>query len=297
MRDSVITAQRRSLGGFDVARILPALEQRSVGPFVFLDHMGPKTFEPHFERNVDVRPHPHIGLATITYLFAGEITHRDSIGVEQAIRPGEVNWMTAGRGIAHSERFETLRQHGGVLDGLQAWIALPADKEEVEPAFAHVGAADLPTLSRNGTVIRVIAGDVYGIRSPVDTLSPLFYAHVELEAGADISMPGDFRERAAFVADGRVRTASGGLAVVDQMVTFGEGESATLTAEVPTTLMLLGGEPLGTRHLWWNFVSSRPERIEQAKADWRARKFATPINDAQEWIPLPGDPPPPAEPL
>jgi redox-sensitive bicupin YhaK (pirin superfamily) len=292
MIDHVIAARRRDLGGFEVARLLPTGVRRMVGPFIFFDHMGPATFAPNIPRHTDVRPHPHIGLATITYLFQGEIVHRDSVGCHQVIRPNEVNWMTAGRGITHSERFETMREHGGTLDGIQAWVALPEADEEVEPSFVHFAADALPAREADDVGVRVIAGSLLGLQSPVRVRSPLFYAHVILRAGAALSVPPEYSERAAYVAHGSVRI-DGQTFGAEQMIVFSAGTTAAITALEPTTMMLLGGEPVGERHLWWNFVSSRLERLEQAKTDWRDGRFKLPVNDDQEFIPLPEEPPKP----
>jgi redox-sensitive bicupin YhaK (pirin superfamily) len=263
----VIDSRRRDLGGFEVGRVLPWTQRRMV-----------------------VRPHPHIGLSTITYLFAGEIVHRDSLGYHQVIRPGEVNWMTAGRGISHSERFETMRSHGGDIHGIQAWVALPQADEETEPAFVHFDADSLPARALDGAAIKVIAGTAFGTTSPVRTHSRLFYVHVDLEPDASIEVPNDYSERAVFVAAGRAVVES---ATIDagQMAVLSPSTRITVRAIGPTTLMLLGGEPVGTRHVYWNFVSSRRERIDQAKEDWRERRIPLPIDDDQEFIPLPEDPP------
>src|SRR5262245_55778938 len=199
MIDHVIEQRRRDLGGFEVGRVLPYQGGRMVGPFIFFDHMGPAQFEAGFPRSVDVRPHPHIGLSTLSYLFEGAMTHRDSTGVTQPIRPGEVNWMTAGRGITHSERFEELRAHGGRMDGIQTWIALPLADEETDPSFDHYGADALPAFEAPGVSARLIAGELFGARSPVTTFSPLFYVHWRLEAGAVAELPADYAERAAYV--------------------------------------------------------------------------------------------------
>lgn len=292
----VIEGRRKDLGGFEVGRVLPWTQRRSVGPFVFFDHMGPVQLATNLPRRVDVRPHPHIGLSTITYLFAGEIVHRDSLGFHQVIRAGEVNWMTAGRGISHSERFETMREHGGLLHGIQAWIALPSADEEIAPAFVHHEADELPVERAAGATRRVIAGKAFGQSSPVRTHSPLVYVHVELQAGASTAIPEGYSERAAFVAAGTVRVGQQGFAA-GQMIVFAPGSDPRIDATTAATVMLLGGEPLGERHVWWNFVSSRRERIEQAKADWRAGRIALPVGDADEFIPLPEDPPPPPEPM
>jgi redox-sensitive bicupin YhaK (pirin superfamily) len=294
--EMVIEARRRDLGGFEVGRVLPWTKRRMVGPFVFFDHMGPKQMVANLPRHVDVRPHPHIGLSTITYLFAGEIVHRDSLGFHQVIRAGEVNWMTAGRGISHSERFETMREHGGLLHGIQAWIALPEADEEIAPQFVHYDADVLPIERRDGATTRVIAGKAFGHGSPVSTQSPLVYVHVELQAGASTPIPDGYSERAAFVAAGTVRVEQQSYAA-GQMIVFTKDSAPQVDAVTDATVMLLGGEPLGTRHIWWNFVSSRPQRIEQAKADWRAGRIPLPVGDANEFIPLPEDPPPPPEPM
>ena len=292
----VIAARRRDLGGFEVGRVLPWTKRRMVGPFVFFDHMGPVQLAANLPRSVDVRPHPHIGLATITYLFAGEIVHRDSLGFHQVIRPGEVNWMTAGRGISHSERFETMREHGGQLHGIQAWIALPTSDEEIAPDFVHYDAEALPLERSGGASMRVVAGSAFGKTSPVQTQSPLVYVHVELKAGASTAIPEGYSERAAFVAAGSVRIGQQSYEA-GQMVVFARDSKPQIGAATDATVMLLGGEPLGARHIWWNFVSSRLQRIEQAKADWRAGRIPLPVGDADEFIPLPEEPPPPPEPM
>jgi len=287
--ERVIEQQRRSLGGFEVGRVLPQARRRMVGPFVFFDHMGPVDFEPGIPRSVDVRPHPHIGLSTVTYLFEGEIMHRDSVGSEQAIRPGEVNWMMAGRGITHSERFERARREGGRMHGIQAWVALPEADEESEPSFAHCGADRLPLLDGKGWSGRLVAGEAFGLRSPVRTHSPMFYVHAELEPGARIELPHDCPERAVYVATGAVQVG-GDAHGAGRMLVLAAGVAAPLEANEPTVLMLLGGEPLGPRYLEWNFVASSRERIEQAKADWRAGRMKLPDLDDGEFIPLPEAP-------
>lgn len=292
----VIDSRRRDLGGFEVGRVLPWTKRRMVGPFIFFDHMGPATFAPSIPRHTDVRPHPHIGLSTITYLFEGEIVHRDSVGCHQVIRPGEVNWMTAGRGISHSERFETMRERGGVLHGIQAWVALPDAAEEIEPSFVHFAAEALPTRVRQGARVSLIIGRAFGLESPVRAHSPMFYAHVELEGDASIDVPIDYTERAVFVAKGRAVIESTTIDV-DQMAVLEPRTPVSIRAIGPTTLMLLGGEPIGPRFIEWNFVASSNERIEQAKADWRARRIPLPVGDDQEFIPLPEDPPRAAEPM
>jgi redox-sensitive bicupin YhaK (pirin superfamily) len=294
--EMVIDARRRDLGGFEVGRVLPWTKRRMVGPFVFFDHMGPVQLAANLPRRVDVRPHPHIGLSTITYLFAGEIVHRDSLGFHQVIRPGEVNWMTAGRGISHSERFETMRERGGLLHGIQAWIALPTNDEEIAPEFVHYQADALPFERDAGASTHVIAGKAFGKTSPVRTQSPLVYVHVELQAGASTDIPEGYSERAAFVAAGTIRIGERNYQA-GQMAVFAPGSQPKIVAATGATVMLLGGEPLGARHIWWNFVSSRLELIEQAKADWRAGRIPLPVDDADEFIPLPEEPPPPPEPM
>lgn len=290
MIDLVIEQRRKSLGGFEVGRVLPFAKRRMVGPFVFFDHMGPVELAPGLPRTADVRPHPHIGLATVTYLYAGEIMHRDSIGSQEAIRPGEVNWMTAGHGITHSERFEKARAEGDFLDGIQAWVALPNEHEETAPAFSHHAGADLPQWSDRGVRGRLIAGDAYGLTAAVKTHSPLFYAHLEMDAGASAEIPSGHSERALYVATGEV-DVDGQKFHAGQMVVFGPGP-ASFAATAPSTVMTLGGEPVGERFLYWNFVSSSKERLEQAKADWIAGRMKLPDTDNQEFIPLPPEPAP-----
>lgn len=286
----VIAARRRDLGGFEVGRVLPWTKRRMVGPFIFFDHIGPVQLQPGLPRSMDVRPHPHICLSTITYLFAGEIVHRDSLGCYQVIRPGELNWMTAGRGISHSERFETMRERGGFLHGIQAWVALPQEAEEVAPAFVHFDAQSFPDVERDNVRVRLIAGSAFGLTSPVQTHSPLVYAHLAMQAGASVSVPADYSERGIFVAEGSV-LLDGARYEPGQMIVLAAGATPQLIAMEGATLMLLGGEPLGERHIWWNFVSARKERIEQAKADWRAGRFALPVGDDGEFIPLPQESP------
>jgi len=289
MIDLVIDQRRRDLGGFEVGRVLPFAQHRMVGPFVFFDHMGPADFPRGISRDVDVRPHPHIGLSTVTYLFDGEIMHRDSVGSQQPIRPGEVNWMTAGRGITHSERFEKARAEGGTLHGIQDWVALPAPLEETDPAFSHHPATDLVAHDDGGVWWRLIAGKAFGAESKVKTHSPMFYLHAELKPAATAMLP-DAPERAAYVVSGTIEVEGRALHA-GQMVVFAAGGAAELTAVAPSTVMLLGGEPLGPRFVEWNFVSSSKERIAQAKADWRAGRMKLPDLDDKEFIPLPPDPP------
>lgn len=294
MIDLVIDQRRKDLGGFEVGRVLPFAKRRMVGPFVFFDHMGPAEFQAGFPRSVDVRPHPHIGISTVTYLFDGEITHRDSVGAVQPIRPGEVNWMTAGRGVTHSERFETLRSDGGTMHGIQAWVALPAELEETDPAFAHHGPDDLPTYeSPDGKLwARLIAGKAFHAEAKVKTHSPMFYVHWRLKAGGQADLPAEYPERAAYVAQGIVQV-NGREFQAGQMLVFAPGETVVFTAVTDAIVMLLGGEPVGPRYIEWNFVSSSKDRIEQAKADWRAGRMKLPDADHDEWIPLPEPAPPP----
>jgi len=287
MIDLVIESRRHDLGGFEVGRVLPFATHRMVGPFVFFDHFGPAEFPVGLPKTADVRPHPHIGLSTVTYLFEGEITHRDSVGSEIAIQPGEVNWMTAGRGITHSERFDSIRRTGGTMHGIQAWVALPTALEEIEPSFAHHGPEDLPTYeSPDGLWARLIAGEAFGATARVKTHSPLFYVHWRLKAGARAQIPAEYPERAAFVAAGSVEIG-GTVFVSGQMVVFAAGQPVVVIAREDADIMLLGGEPVGERFVDWNFVSSSKDRIEQAKADWRAGRMKLPDLDHDEFMPLP----------
>ncbi len=286
MIEQVLLQRRKSLGGFEVGRVLPQLQKRMVGPFVFFDHMGPVQFAPGIPREMDVRPHPHIGLSTLSYLFDGEMMHRDSLGCEQAIRSGEVNWMTAGRGVTHSERFEHARLIGGALHGIQAWVALPIEDEETAPAFVHHNEADLPTYEGGGMWARLVAGAAFGAKSAVKTHSPMFYVHWRLDAGAKAQLPAEYPERAAYVVSGEVEVL--GQTYRDgQMLIFVPGQPVLFHAQTAAIVMLLGGEPVGPRFIDWNFVSSSKERIEQAKADWRAGRMKLPDLDDQEFIPLP----------
>lgn len=293
MIEMVIEQRRRSLGGgLDVGRVLPFAKRRMVGPFVFFDHMGPLDLAPGVDRSVDVRPHPHIGLSTVTYLFSGEIMHRDSVGSELAVRPGEVNWMTAGRGITHSERFEKARTDGDHLHGIQAWVALPTADEETAPSFSHHGGGDLPQWSEGGVAGRLIAGSAYGLTAAARTHSPLFYAHLDMQAGATAEIPRG-AERALYVATGAIELG-GETYGSGRMLVLNPGASRIRGVE-PSTVMVLGGEPLGERFLYWNFVSSSKERLEQAAADWRAGRMKLPDADDAEFIPLPEDPVPAAK--
>ena len=281
----VIDAKPRDLGGFTVGRVLPAIARRMVGPFTFLDEMGPAALPPG--RGIDVRPHPHIGLATVTYLFDGAIDHRDSVGSFQTIRPGDINWMTAGRGIVHSERTPPeLRVSGSKLWGLQLWLALPTHDEEMEPSFVHHPAATIPEVEEGGARLRVLAGSAYGVTSPVAIRSPLVYVDAVLPAGATLTVPDDHAERAVYVIEGEVgcgveRAGPG------RMLVFAEGTRPTLCATSPTRLVVLGGAPVGPRFLEWNFVASSRERLVQARRDWQDRTFPTVPGDDVEFIPYP----------
>ena len=283
----VLEGRPRDLGGFSVRRVLPAPGMQTVGPFIFFDHIGPATFAPG--EGVDVRPHPHIGLATVTYLFAGAFMHRDSLGTAQLIRPGDVNWMVAGRGIAHSERTppEAREAPGGAaIHGIQTWIALPREREETMPSFEHHPAATLPEVREGGATLRLVAGAAFGQCAPTSVFSPMFYVAAELEAGAGTSLPDEYAERAVYVVEGAIEVA-GGRHTVGEMVVFGPGDGASVRAVGSARVMLLGGAALdGPREIWWNFVSSSAERIERAKVDWQEDRFAAVPGD-DERIPLP----------
>jgi redox-sensitive bicupin YhaK (pirin superfamily) len=285
--DLLLLPRAHDVGGFEVRRALPASERQMVGPFIFFDQMGPGEFLAG--RGLDVRPHPHIGLSTVTYLFEGEILHRDSLGSHQPIMPGDVNWMTAGRGIAHSERTDpALRVHSNRLFGIQSWVALPRAAEETAPAFAHHPAASLPLVEDGGLRLRLIAGTGWGLTAPVAVSSPLFYADAALASGAAVPLPDEHEERAAYVVDGEVEVANDRFAP-GRMLIFRAGDRLALRAGPQgARLLLLGGAAMdGPRHLFWNFVSSSRERIEQAKADWKAGHFGKVAGDEAEFIPLP----------
>jgi redox-sensitive bicupin YhaK (pirin superfamily) len=290
MLDLVIEARAASLGaGMEVKRILPFRLRRMVGPFIFMDHGGPVKADPQLISNMDVLPHPHIGLSTVSYLFGGQITHRDSLGVQQIIKPGEVNWMTAGKGIAHSERFEDPSVlAAGNFELIQTWVALPEKDEEADPTFVNYQQEELPVFTDKGVWMRLIAGDAYGLANKVKTHSPLFYLHVVLEQGARFGLPEGYNERAIYLAKGSVEVA-GSAYTAGQMLVFNTSVDPVIIAREPVTLMLLGGEPLGERFIWWNFVSSRKERIEQAKHDWKEGRIILPPNDNHEFVPLPDD--------
>ncbi|HYN11679.1 MAG TPA: pirin family protein [Burkholderiales bacterium] len=287
--DALIVPRTRDLGeGLQVRRALPDAKRRMVGPFVFFDQMGPVAFAKG--QGIDVRPHPHIGLATVTYLFEGEIMHRDSLGTVQPIRAGEVNWMTAGRGIVHSERTPpALRASGSRAFGIQLWVGLPAEQEETAPAFAHHPAADLPVIKETGVQLRLIIGELFGKRSPVRTFSDMFYADATLEGGARLTLRPEYGERAAYVAEGAI-DYEGKIYQPAQLLVFRPGADIVIKASPAARVLLLGGAPLGERYIWWNFVSSRKERIAQAAADWQAGRFP-PVPGETELIPLPQRPP------
>ena len=288
MPQIIIEARKASLStGLSVRRILPFRLRRMVGPFIFMDHAGPVDIQPAMMSSMDVLPHPHIGLSTVSYLFGGQVTHRDSLGVEQIIRPGEVNWMTAGSGISHSERFEEPDAlAGGMLEMIQTWVALPEKAEESNPEFHNYKPEVLPTYTDKGIWMRLIAGNAYGLANDVKTHSPLFYIHLNMDAGTRFNLPKEHSERGIYIAKGSLEL-SGRTYNPGQMLVFAKEEDPTLLAKEPSTLMLLGGEPVGERFIWWNFVSSRRERIEQAKADWKAGRIELPPTDNDVFIPLP----------
>jgi redox-sensitive bicupin YhaK (pirin superfamily) len=290
MLEITIEARKASIApGMEVRRILPFRLKRMVGPFIFMDHGGPIASRPAMIQSLDVLPHPHIGLSTVSYLFNGRVTHRDSLGVEQVIQPGEVNWMTAGKGISHSERFEdpNLWAAGG-FEMIQTWVALPEKAEESDPAFANYKKDELPVFTDKGVWMRLIAGSAFGLRNDVKTHSPLFYIHIELDSQASIGLPKEHEERAIYVVKGSIEF-NGRKYEAGNMLVFKKNSDPTVRAMGQSTLMLLGGEPLGERFIWWNFVSSRKERIEQAKADWQEGRIILPPNDNKEFIPLPED--------
>lgn len=287
MIERIIDKRAHDLGGgFEVGRVLPFHARRMVGPYVFFDHMGPVELAAGIPRELDVRPHPHIGLSTVTYLYHGALTHRDSLGFHQEIRPGEVNWMVAGSGITHSERFEYARAHGANMHGIQAWVALPVEHEETEPAFYHHDGGDLPTWEHQGVRGRLIAGAAEGMVAAVKVHSPQFYMHWEMDAGATRLLPAEYPERAIYVATGFVEVA-GQVLHAGQMAVLEPGGDAPVRAIQAATVMALGGEPIGERYLFWNFVSSSQERLEQAAEDWRQRRMKLPVGDDREFIPLP----------
>lgn len=284
-----IDPRDRDLGGFHVRRLLPYAKRRMVGPFIFLDEMGPADFAPG--HGMDVRPHPHIGIATVTYLFTGSIFHRDTLGSALAITPGAVNWMTAGQGIAHSERSEAqARKHAQQMHGLQSWVALPKEYEDCAPDFKHHEAASLPEFTRDGVEVKLIAGRAFGEEAPVNILSPLFYVELRMKAGTRITMPAEYRERALYLVSGALNV-SGTPVRARTMPIFAAGETITLEATTDSHAMLLGGDPFSEpRYVWWNFVSSSQDAIEEAKRDWaEGKRFGLVPGDAVERIPLPAE--------
>jgi redox-sensitive bicupin YhaK (pirin superfamily) len=284
--DLMIVPRSVDLGGFEVRRALPHVKRRMVGPFIFFDHFGPAVFDAG--KGIDVRPHPHIGLATVTFLFDGEIVHRDSLGTALAIRPGAVNWMTAGRGIVHSERTAPDHRSGGErLHGLQCWVAMPAGDEEIDPSFAHHDQAELPIVAEDGKSVRIVVGSLYGKRSPVPTLSDTIFADATLAPGAVLPVDADTEERAIYIVSGEIDIAGDRFAS-GQLLILRPGDPIAVTAASEARVVLVGGAAMdGPRHIWWNFVSSRKERIEQAKADWKQKRFDTVPGDDAEFIPLP----------
>ena len=290
MIDLVIEARKATIApGMEVRRILPFRLKRMVGPFIFMDHGGPIDSKPAVIPSLDVLPHPHIGLSTVSYLFNGKVTHRDSLGVEQVIQPGEVNWMTAGKGIAHSERFEdpSVWAAGG-FEMIQTWVALPEKAEESDPTFMNYQKDKLPVFTDKGVWMRLIAGSAFGLKSDVTTHSPLFYIHIELDRNATLGLPKEHEERAIYVVRGSIEF-NGMKYESGQMLVFKKNSEPFVHATEKSTLMMLGGEPLGERFIWWNFVSSRKERIEQAKADWKEGRIVLPPGDDHEFVPLPED--------
>lgn len=305
MPEIIIEAREASLStGLSVRRILPFRKKRMVGPFIFMDHAGPVKLAPEQIPAMDVLPHPHIGLSTVTYLLEGRVTHRDSIGVEQVIVPGEVNWMTAGKGISHSERFEDPAMLAkGELEMLQTWVALPEKAEETDPEFFNYKPEVLETYTDKGIWMRLIAGNAYGLENNVKTHSPLFYIHAQVDKGTKFELPKEHSERGIYIVKGSIQL-NGIIHIPGQMIVFNKHEHPSLMAVEDSTIMLLGGEPVGERFIWWNFVSSRRDRIEQAKEDWIAGRIILPPHDDQEFVPLPesrskaaSSEPPQAEPL
>jgi hypothetical protein len=284
--EQLIVPRTVDLGGFQVHRALPSTQPRMVGPFIFFDHFGPAVFKAG--DGIDVRPHPHIGLATVTYLFDGEIVHRDSLGTALPIRPGAVNWMTAGRGIVHSERTGPDRRGGGEpIHGLQLWVALPLADEEIAPAFAHTAAVDIPQLNENGMVLRVVTGAMHGLRSPVITSWDTLFADIYLKAGTTLPLDAEHEERAVFVIAGEIEIGSDRHGP-ERLLILRPGDRVAVRAVGDAHIIVVGGAAIdGPRHIWWNFVSSRKDRIDAAKADWKAGRFEQVPGDTAEFIPLP----------
>ncbi len=284
--EHIIVPRARDIGDFEVRRALPSAKKQMIGPFIFFDQMGPARLPAG--RGMDVRPHPHIGLSTVTWLFEGQIFHRDSLGSALPINPGSVNWMQAGRGIVHSERTaDEQRASEKSLYGIQSWVALPKDREEDAPEFFHHGAEELPVITDGGVMLRVIAGSMFGEASPVQTASDMFYGEAVMHPGSSMPLPPVHEERAIYVVSGQIRIA-GDLFEGSQLLVLRAGDPITIVATKVSRIMLLGGEPMdGPRHIWWNFVSSSKERIEQARQDWRQARFDIVPGDAEEFIPLP----------
>ena len=280
----IVEPKAKDLGGFTVRRVLPSRERQMVGPFIFFDHMGPAEFPPG--KGISVRPHPHIGLATVTYLFEGEIMHRDNLGFVQPIRPGAVNLMTAGKGIVHSERAGEDLDTTSRLHGIQSWMALPEDLQEIDPAFVHYPAEDLPEFELNGVLVRVIIGEAFGQGSPVSVHAPMLYLECRMPAGTSLTLPDNYEECAAYVAEGNV-SVDGKELVEGHMAIARTGRTLLVDAQTDSRVMVIGGTNLGRRHIWWNFVSTSRERIAEAKDDWRAMRFGTIPGDDEEFIPLP----------
>ena len=286
MIELIIDKRTRDLGGgFEVGRVLPFAKRRMVGPFIFFDQMGPVDFAPGIPRELDVRPHPHIGLSTVTYLYSGAMTHRDSLGFKQEIQRGAVNWMTAGKGITHSERLEHARMNGAHMYGIQAWVALPNEAEETDPGFWHHPAASLPVWNEAGLKGRLIAGSAEGMDAGVNVRSPMFYMHWDMEKGVRRKVTSEYTERAVYVASGAADVAGQKIGA-GQMAVLGKGD-VIVTADEASTVMVLGGEPIGERFIFWNFVSSSKERLEQAKEVWKQGPMELPDGDDQEFTPLP----------
>jgi redox-sensitive bicupin YhaK (pirin superfamily) len=282
----IVVPRSVDLGGLSVHRALPSARSRMVGPFIFFDHFGPAVFKAG--QGIDVRPHPHIGLATVSYLFDGEIVHRDSLGTAMPIRPGAVNWMTAGRGIVHSERTAADHRDGGEpLHGLQLWVALPMTDEEAAPAFAHTAAAEIPELRDNGLTLRVVAGSLHGLRSPVAASWETIFADLRVEAGTTFPLDVAHEERAIYVLSGEIEIG-GEQHGPERLLVLKPGDRIAVKAVSDAHFVVVGGAAMdGPRHIWWNFVSSRKERIETAKADWKAGRFDVVPGDIKEFIPLP----------
>ena len=284
--DLVIVPRARDIGSFEVRRALPSAEKQMVGPFIFFDQFGPVLMKAG--QGMDVRPHPHIGLSTVTWVYDGVIQHKDSLGFDQPIKPGELNWMTAGKGIVHSERTPPMeRTAGQKVFGIQSWVALPKTHEEIAPNFEHVADAALPLLTDKGRSVRIIAGSMYGERSPVKTAFDLFYADVVLDVGARLPLPAEHEERGIYISEGSL-TIAGERHEAGRLLVFRPGDEITLSTETGARFMMLGGEPMdGPRYIWWNFVSSSKDKIEAAKDDWKRARFSIVPGDEKEFIPLP----------